>query len=166
MLLNLFTLLTLVFSVWGFATVLLFNSKTGFAGVGTNAIPAALQPYVETYDLNWVIDVTAPYDDSVIWSATTTEGFRILIFLLCALTVFGLIEELEEKRILVFLVMMEVILVLLSVSLLLLGLTAGFNTSAYYNTALCILAAGGADTALALAIFMTYFKVSGLTTLK
>ena len=62
--------------------------------------------------------------------------------------------------------MVEVLLVFLATLVVLTGSTAGFNIRAHYNTALCILAAGGADTALALALFMTYFKISGETTLK
>jgi NADH:ubiquinone oxidoreductase subunit K len=102
-----------------------------------------------------------------VWSVLTSEFqfLRLVILLAFFLTLLSVLGWWGEKQILAFLVMMEVLLVFLSILIVLLGATADFNTSAYYNSALCILAAGGADTALALALFMTYYKVTGNSTL-
>lgn len=117
--------------------------------------------------------VQIPYNTSaysslgeVVWSTGTLEIFRVVVFVVSFLTILALIGEWGEKRILAFLVLMEVLLVLLATLLVLWGARAATNTRSYYRRALCILAAGGADTALALALFMTYFKASGETTLK
>lgn len=101
-----------------------------------------------------------------IWSSFSLEVLRLSVFLVCFLTLMALIGEWGEKRVLAFLVMVEVLLVSLAVLMVLNGSSAGFNISAHYNAALCVLAAGGADTALALALFMTFYKASGETTLK
>lgn len=117
-------------------------------------------------DFDLVITVLDASAGEPIWSTITVEIIRTIIFGICFLTLLALVGEWGEKRVLAFLVMMEVLLVFLAALLVLTGSTAGFNVSSYYTTALCILAAGGADTALALALFMTYFKASGETTLK
>jgi NADH:ubiquinone oxidoreductase subunit K len=102
-----------------------------------------------------------------VWSVLTSElqFLRLVILLAFFLTLLSVVGWWGEKQILAFLVMMEVLLVFLTILIVLLGAGADFNNSAYYNSALCILAAGGADTALALALFMTYYKVTGSSTL-
>lgn len=87
------------------------------------------------------------------------------ILILCFLSILSFLGEFGEKRFLAFLILMEILLVMLSTVLLLYGLELGINVSASYTTTLCVLASGGADTALALALFIAYFKVSGKTIL-
>jgi NADH:ubiquinone oxidoreductase subunit K len=120
---------------------------------------------IELPKLDFILSVTANTTEPL-WSSFTLESLRIFIFIACFLTMLSLIGEHGEKRILAFLVLVEVLLVSLATLLVLTGASANINVSAHYNAALCILAAGGADTALALAIFMTYFKVCGKITLK
>ena len=120
---------------------------------------------VELPILDFTFSVTANASEPL-WSSFTLESLRIFIFIVCFLTMLSLIGEHGEKRILAFLILVEVLLVSLATLLVLTGASANMNVSAHYNAALCILAAGGADTALALAIFMTYFKVCGKITLK
>ena len=115
--------------------------------------------------LDLILSVTADTKEPL-WSSFTLEILRIFIFIVCFLTMLSLIGEHGEKRVLAFLILVEVLLVSLAALLILTGASANMNVSAHYNAALCILAAGGADTALALAVFMTYFKVCGKITLK
>lgn len=155
-------LLNLVCGVVGVAGVLVL-----ILGPGVNYFsPESVATALPVLELDFVVDVATLSVGEPIWSTFTLEVLRLVVFTTCFLTILALIGEFGEKRILAFLIMMEVLLVFLAVLLVLSGASAGFNTAAYYNTALCILAAGGADTALALALFMTYFKVTGRTTLK
>lgn len=117
-------------------------------------------------EFDLVIQVATTSVGEGVWSSVTLEVLRLVVFTICFLTLLALVGEWGEKRVLAFLVMVEVLLVCLACLVVLTGASAGYNISAHYNTALCILAAGGADTALALALFMTYYKASGETTLK
>jgi len=160
MFLNLFCLLL------GLAGLLILLFGPGYNYV--YAEKAAVKAHIPADPaLDFVATVT--YDPAALepfYSTMTLEVFRLVVFVVCFLTVMALIGEWGEKRVLAFLVMVEVLLVFLAVLIVLFGASAGFNISAHYNAALCTLAAGGADTALALALFMTYYKASGETTLK
>lgn len=134
-----------------------------YSPVTTYFLPVARVAELPSFD--FTLSVTANTSEPL-WSSFTLESLRIFIFIVCFLTMLSLIGEHGEKRILAFLILVEVLLVSLATLLVLTGASANINISAHYNAALCILAAGGADTALALAIFMTYFKVCGKITLK
>jgi hypothetical protein len=141
-----------------------------FYGLGENWLDVSTTKNASLFNLPEALDLNIQTSlnslGEPLWSSFTLEIFRVVVFTVCFLTLLALIGEWGEKRILAFLVMMEVLLVFLATLLVLIGSSAGFNISAHYNAALCILAAGGSDTALALALFMTYFKASGETTLK
>jgi NADH:ubiquinone oxidoreductase subunit K len=88
--------------------------------------------------------------------------FCLLLFLILY-TLAGLVGEYGEKRILAFFIYFELIQLLLATMLMLGTLFQPAGTPVYLTTALFILGASGAETAIFLALFMRYFRLTGLT---
>ena len=97
------------------------------------------------------------------WSTEIIRLIRVIVTVLCAFLLISLMVELVERRFLVFLVVLEVVLVLLTSLIVFGGIMSTVNVGGQYCAALCIFASGGADTALILALFMTYYRVTGQT---
>ena len=92
------------------------------------------------------------------------DGEYIIIFFFFNLSIilfFRLFEEWREKHILPFLITIEVIIVFLLIILLLGAKSIVRGVGSGYIAVLTIIAAGGASTALSLALFISYFKVTG-----
>jgi NADH:ubiquinone oxidoreductase subunit K len=88
---------------------------------------------------------------------------RLVLFLILY-TLAGLVGEYGEKRILVFFIYFELIQLLLATMLILGALFQPVGQPAYLTMALILLGASGAETAIFLALFMRYFRLTGLTT--
>jgi hypothetical protein len=91
------------------------------------------------------------------------ESYLIIMIFLLLSSMFG---EFAEKRILAFLVYFELshllcILLLLNFSLSGLG---GLNLMELCTSSLLIIGSSGAETGVALALFMRYFRLTGRTT--
>jgi len=88
--------------------------------------------------------------------------FLTLIFLLLG-AMFG---EFGEKRILVFFIYFELVHLLCIFLLLSYGLVFGTNLIEFLTVSLLIIGSSGSETGLVLALFMRYFRLTGLTTFK
>jgi len=88
---------------------------------------------------------------------------RLTLFLILY-TLAGLVGGYGEKRILVFFIYFELIQLLLATILILGALFQPVGQPVYLTTALILLGASGAETAIFLALFIRYFRLTGLTT--
>lgn len=89
--------------------------------------------------------------------------FDSLLLFLILYTLLGLMGEYGEKRILAYFIYFELIQLLLATMLMLGSLYNVEATPVYLTTALLIVGASGAETAIFLALFMRYFRLTGLT---
>ncbi len=80
------------------------------------------------------------------------------------ITLFNMLGKRGEKRILAYFIFFELIHLLMA-SLLLVAtiFDANLPAAAGYSTVLLIVGASGAETAISLALFMRFFRVTGLT---
>lgn len=89
--------------------------------------------------------------------------FDGLLLFLILYTLIGLVSKNGETRILAFFIYFELIQLLLATMLLLGSLYQPFEIPIYLTTALLIIGASGAETGIFLALFIRYFRLTGLT---
>lgn len=89
--------------------------------------------------------------------------FDSLLLFLILYTLIGLVSKNGETRILAFFIYFELIQLLLATILLLGSLYQPFEIPIYLTTALLIIGASGAETGIFLALFIRYFRLTGLT---
>ena len=92
------------------------------------------------------------------------DFFNCVIIFLIFYTLSGLVSKYGEKRILAFFIYFELIQLLI-VTILLFGIFCyPQKTPVFLTTALFILGSCGTETAIFLALFMRYFRLTGVTT--
>jgi len=95
------------------------------------------------------------------WVFLALEAYFLLLifFVLCAM--FG---EVAEKRILAFFIYFELTHLLCVLLLLSWGFAFGSNVIEFSTVSLFLIGSSGAETGIALALFMRYFRLTGRTT--
>lgn len=115
------------------------------------------------------VDNLSHYHDVVFWGHNL---YRILIFFFVESVILFLISQIlydiinndKERRILVFFIYFELIHLLLATLLLVGALVDPLSRGMFITTALLIIGASGAETALFLALFIRFFKLTGSIT--
>lgn len=90
--------------------------------------------------------------------------FDCLLLFLILYTFAGLVGEFGEKRIIVFFIYFELIQLIIVVILIIGALYQPFGQEIYLTIALIIIGASGAEIAIFLALFIRYYRLTGLTT--